>query len=254
MSEASSPEDDALARIRVVLSRTTHPGNIGAAARALKTMGLERLVLVAPRRFPDRQAEAMAAGAAELLDRVRVHGTLDEALAGTTLAIGLTARRRDLSPLAGDARSAAELAVAAARSGDEVAFVFGTEMAGLSNDDLIKCQRVAHIPAHPAFSSLNLAAAVQVVAYEVRMAAGGSASVANDRTPPATFEEVENLFAHLESSLLASGFLDPCSPRRLMERLRRLFGRARLESQEVNILRGMLSAWDSSGKRDPSNS
>ena len=171
MSGASDPEDAALARIRVVLSHTTHPGNIGAAARALKTMGLERLVLVAPRRFPDRQADAMAAGAAELLDRTRVCGTLDEALAGTTLAIALTARRRDLSPLAGDARSAAELAVAAARSGDEVAFVFGTEMAGLSNEDLIKCQRVAHIPANPAFSSLNLAAAVQVVAYELRMAA-----------------------------------------------------------------------------------
>jgi tRNA/rRNA methyltransferase len=250
MGEVSEPTVAALGRVRVVLSHTTHPGNIGAAARALKTMGMRRLVLVDPKRFPDAQADAMAVGADDVLAQARVCPTLDEALAGTTLAIALTARRRDLSPVAVDARAAAELAVAEARSGAEVAFVFGTEMAGLSNDDVLKCQRLAYIVADPAFSSLNLAAAVQVMAYEVRMAAGGPGAAVNDRTPPATFDEIEGLFAHLETSMVASGFLDPYNPRRLMERLRRLFGRARLESQEVNILRGMLSAWDAPARRD----
>jgi tRNA/rRNA methyltransferase len=236
--------DPALARVRVVLSHTTHPGNIGGAARALKTMGLARLVLVNPRHFPNAQAEAMAVGADDVLAAAHVCASLDEALAGTTLAIALTARRRDLSPLALDLREAASVAAVEAAGGGEVALVFGTEMSGLSNDEVIRCQRVAHIAANPAFSSLNLAAAVQVVAYETRVAVMGGAAPDPDRTQPATHEEVEGLFAHLEASVLRSGFLDAGNRRRLMERLRRLFGRARLESQEVNILRGMLSAWD----------
>ena len=245
MSDAEAPDGDAaLARVRIVLSHTTHPGNIGAAARALKTMGLARLVLVNPRHFPDPQAEAMAVGADDVLARARVCTNLDEALTGTTLAIAVTARRRDLSPLALDVRDAARFAAAEAGGGGEVAFVFGTEMSGLSNDEVIRCQRVAHIAASPAFRSLNLAASVQVVAYETRVAAVGGAVADAERTPPATHEEVEGFFTHLEASVIRSGFLDPDNRRRLMERLRRLFGRARLESQEVNILRGMLSAWD----------
>jgi tRNA/rRNA methyltransferase len=240
----------ALARVRIVLCQTTHPGNIGAAARALKTMGLSRLALVGPRRFPDPQASAMAVGADDVLDAARVCAGLDEALAGTTLAIALTARRRDLSPLALDLREAAGLAAAEAASGGEVALVFGTEMSGLSNDDVMRCQRVAHIATNPGFSSLNLAAAVQVVGYETRVALAGGAVPEPDRTPPATHEEIEALFAHLEASAVRSGFLDPQNPRRLMDRLRRLFGRARLESQEVNILRGMLSAWDHGPPRE----
>ncbi len=238
-----------LARVRVVLSRPTHPGNIGAAARAMKTMGLSRLVLIEPRRFPDPQATALAAGAADLLATTTVCDSLEQALAGSALAIGFTARRRDLGPAAHDARGAAAQAVAEAHTGAEVALVFGTEMAGLSNEELIRCQRIAHIPTDPTFSSLNLAAAVQIAAYELRLAAVGTIPVDDGRTPPATFEELEGLFDHLESSLVASGFLDPYNPRRLMERLRRLFGRARLESQEVNILRGMLAAWDAAGRR-----
>ena len=252
MSDAGPPDGDAaLARVRVVLSHTTHPGNIGAAARALKTMGLARLALVNPRHFPDPQAEAMAVGADDVLAAARVCASLEDALAGTTLAIALTARRRDLSPPALDLRDAARLAAAEAVAGGEVAFVFGTEMSGLSNDEVLRCQRVAQIAASPAFSSLNLAASVQVVAYEMRIATVGGAIADSERTPPATHEEVESLFAHLETSVIRSGFLDPANPRRLMERLRRLFGRARLESQEVNILRGMLSAWDQ-GPRDKS--
>ena len=242
-------EPASLARVRVVLVRTTHPGNIGGAARALKTMGLARLVLVAPRHFPDAQAEAMATGADDLLARAEVCATLDDALRGATLAIALTARRRELSPHAVDARAAAELAVAEAAAGREVAFVFGTEMSGLSNEEVLKCQCAAHIATNPGYSSLNLAAAVQVMAYEVRVAALGPAAVANDRFDPASFEEIEGFYAHLERNLVGSGFLDPTSPRRLMERLRRLFGRGRLEREEVNILRGILSSWDNEGGR-----
>ena len=240
----TSGAEAALARVRVVLSHTTHPGNIGAAARALKTMGFARLAVVNPRRFPDPQATAMAVGADDVLDAALVCASLDEALAGATLAIALTARRRDLSPLALDLRAAGALAATEAASGGEVAFVLGTEMSGLSNEEVLRCQRVAHIAANPAFSSLNLAAAVQLVAYETRVALLGGAVPEPERTPPATHAEIEGLFAHLEASVVQSGFLDPDNRRRLMERLRRLFGRARLESQEVNILRGMLAAWD----------
>jgi tRNA/rRNA methyltransferase len=240
----------ALARVRVVLVRTTHPGNIGASARALKTMGLARLVLVDPRRFPDPQAEAMATGADDLLAAAQVCATLDEALAGTTLAIALTARRRELSPLALDARDAAGLALADSARGGEVALVFGTEMSGLANDEVLKCQRVAHIATSPAYSSLNLAAAVQVMAYELHVAASGPAVPDNERFDAATFADIEGFYAHLERNVVASGFLDPTSPGRLMERLRRLFGRARLEREEVRLLRGILTAWDGEGDRE----
>lgn len=249
MSAGNSSGDGRLARVRVVLSRTTHPGNIGAAARALKTMGLARLALVDPRHFPDPQAEAMAVGADDVLAAARVCTSLDEALAGTTLAIALTARRRDLSPRVLDVRDAARQAVDEAASGGEVAYVFGTEMSGLSNEEVLRCQRVAHIATNPAFSSLNLAAAVQIVAYETRVAVRGGGAPDTGRTPPATNEELEGLYAHLETSMAKSGFLDPHNPRRLLERLRRLFGRAGLESQEVNILRGMLTAWDEGPQR-----
>ncbi|HEY9398228.1 MAG TPA: RNA methyltransferase [Burkholderiales bacterium] len=234
---------EALARVRVVLSHTTHPGNIGAAARAMKTMGLTRLYLINPKHFPDPQADAMASGAGDVLANAQVCASLDEALTGTQLAIAVTARRRDLSHIASDARDAAKLLVAEAAE-HETALVFGTEMSGLSNEEVLKCQRLAHIPAHPGYSSLNLAAAVQVLAYEVRMAALGAPTIDNARFEPAAFEDIERFYAHLQSSLTDSGFLDPANPKRLMERLRRLYGRARLEKEEVNILRGILTAWD----------
>lgn len=239
---------DPLERIRLVLVGTTHPGNIGAAARAMKTMGLARLVLVVPRAFPDPEAEARASGAADVLARARVCATLDQALAGTTLAIALSARRRGLSLPEMDVRAAAGLAVDEARKG-EVALVFGTESVGLSNDEALRCQRLAWIPTGAAYSSLNLAAAVQVVAYELRMAAAGAAPRPATAFDGASLEEIEGFFAHLERNLLESGFLDPAQPKRLMERLRRLFGRARLEREEVNILRGILTSWDGFGRR-----
>jgi tRNA/rRNA methyltransferase len=228
----------------MVLSHPSGPGNIGASARALKVMGLTRLVLVDPRQFPDPRATDMVVGASDILAAARICTSLDEALGGATLTIALTARQRDMAPPFIDVREAAQLAAAEAAAGGEVAFVFGSEASGLSNEEVIRCQRAAHIASNLAFSSLNLAAAVQVVAYEVRYALVGASAVPNLRTPAATHEETEGLYAHLEASLARSGFLDPANPRRLMQRLRRIFGRARLESQEVNVLRGMLAAWD----------
>ena len=231
-----------LSHIRVVLSHTSHPGNIGAAARAMKTMGIGSLYLVDPKKFPHPEAEAMAAGASDLLDKARVCATLAEALQGTVYALAVSARRRELAYVSADARSAAQVLVAAARDG-EVALVFGTEMSGLTNEEILQCRAAAHIPAAPAFSSLNLAAAVQVMAYEARVAALGAQGLpAAEAAPAARHEDVENFYVHLEQSLLDSGFLDPYNPKRLMPRLRRLFGRARLEQEEVNILRGMLNA------------
>jgi len=231
-----------LSAIRVVLSRPSHPGNIGAAARAMKNMGLSRLYLVRPKRFPDPEASAMAGGALDVLESARVCADLDEALAGTTLSVALSARPRELSHPPLDARGAARELVAAARR-DEVAIVFGNETVGLSNDEVMRCSRLARIPASEEYASLNLAQAVQVMAYEAHMATLAPAE-ASPGAEYAGHEELEKLYARLERSLRASGFLHPRDPRKLMERVRRLFARARLEKVEVNILRGMLSAWD----------
>ncbi len=234
---------DLLSHIRIVLSRTSHPGNIGAAARAMKTMGINTLYLVSPKRPPDAEAEAMASGAADVLHQAQVCATLAEALRGTVYALAVSARRRELAYTSSDARSAARVLLAAAQAG-EVAIVFGTEMSGLTNQEILQCSAVAHIPADADFSSLNLAAAVQVLAYEARVAALGEQLSAALDSALARHEDVENFYVHLERSLLACGFLDPANPRRLMPRLRRLFGRAGLEQEEVNILRGVLNAFD----------
>jgi tRNA/rRNA methyltransferase len=233
---------DLLSHIRVVLSHTSHPGNIGAAARAMKTMGIVSLYLVNPKKFPDAEAEAMSSGASDVLRHARVCASLAEALQGTVYALAVSARRRELAYASADARSAAQELVAAAQGG-EVAIVFGTEMSGLTNEEILQCRAMAHIPADPAYSSLNLAAAVQVMAYEARVAALGAQVLPPGEFEPARHEDVENFYAHLEQSLLASGFLDPANPRRLIPRLRRLFGRAELEQEEVNILRGMLNSF-----------
>ena len=233
----------ALARIRTVLVRTSHPGNIGATARALWTMGLDALVLVEPRRFPDPDATARATGAEEVLARARVLGSLAEALAGATWSVGLSARPR---AFAGRVLSMRDAALEALRRAEAapVALVFGTEMSGLTNEELAQCQCVATIPANPRYASLNLAAAVQVAAYELRMAAGAHAVWRAPRFPPATQDEIEALYGHAQRTLAALRFLDPAMPRRLMPRLRRLFARAELEREEINILRGILARVD----------
>jgi tRNA/rRNA methyltransferase len=234
-----------LDRIRIVLSRPSHPGNIGAAARAMKTMGLSRLYLVNPKLFPDPQAEAMATGAADLLTSARVVGSLAEALEGTISATALTGRKRELATQPLWARQAAADLVTATAEG-EVALVFGNETAGLSNEEVAMCRHWALIPTSPDYRSLNLAQAVQILAYELRLAAvdiGAPPSVP-ETGEPASHEEIEALVAHLEKAAVGSGFLDPAKPKRLMPRMRRLFSRARLEKEEVNILRGMLASFE----------
>jgi len=232
-----------LSDIRIVLSHTSHPGNIGAAARAMKTMGFRSLYLINPKKFPHAEADAMASGAGDVLQETRVCVTLDEALQGCVYALAVTARRRELAYAGSDSRSAVLELVSRARGGP-VAMVFGTEISGLSNEEILQCQAMAHIACDPDNSSLNLAAAVQVMAYEARMAAVGATIPPTPEAEPARHEDMENLYLHLEKSLLASGFLDPHNPRRLMPRLRRMFGRNCLEKEEVNILRGMLNAFD----------
>jgi tRNA/rRNA methyltransferase len=233
----------ALERIRIALCAPSHPGNIGAAARAMRAMGLERLTLVAPSRFPDPEASARAAGAAAILAAAEVVTTIDAALAGSVLAIGFSARPREFAGAVLPVREAAQEALRFAQTGD-VVLVFGTEVSGLSNTELHRCQIVSTIPTNPEFSSLNLAAAVQVAAYELYVAASGGAVWSAPAFEPATHEEIEQLFAHGERTLTALNFLYPRHPKRLLPRLRRLFARARLEKEEVNILRGILARID----------
>ncbi len=233
----------ALDAIRVVLVATSHAGNIGAAARAMLTMGVTRLVLVAPRAFPHADAVARASGATVVLDAARVVGTLDEAIAGCAFAVGLSARPREFAGRVLPVRAAAEAAIAHGVHGD-VALVFGTEMSGLSNDELARCHVVATIPANPDYGSLNLAAAVQVACYELRVALTGGSVWTAPRFAPATSDEIASLEAHAARTLTGMRFLNPRLPRRLMPRLRRLFARAGLEKEEVNILRGILARID----------
>ncbi len=231
---------DPLGNIRVVLSHTSHPGNIGAAARAMKTMGLDSLYLVNPKSFPDKEAERRATGAWSVLNSASVCGDLDEALSGTILAAAITARQRDLSHEVFDARQGALELLGHARQGP-VALVFGTEMSGLTTLEVSKCQIILHIPTNPEYSSLNLASAVQLLAYELRMALP-SIEPSPTVGVPAGFDETELLYRHLERVAITSGFLNPQEPKRLMQRIRRMFARTRLEREEVSILRGMLGA------------
>jgi tRNA/rRNA methyltransferase len=239
----ANPEVARLDRVRIVLVATSHPGNIGAAARAMHTMGLTRLVLVAPRRFPDPEAVALASGATSVLDAATVVPSLAEALAGCALTVGLSARPREFAGRVLPVRDAA-LAAAGVADPEPIAFVFGTEMSGLSNDELARCHLAATIPTNPGYASLNVAAAVQVVAYELRVAVGAGGIWTAPRFTAATFEEIEALFAHATRTLTAMRFLDPRHPKRLLPRLRRLFNRAGLEREEVNILRGILARAD----------
>jgi tRNA/rRNA methyltransferase len=233
----------ALDRIRVVLSRTSHPGNIGAAARAMKTMGLRQLWLVAPASFPDEVATARASGAADVLEAARVVDTLEEALADTVFAAALTARRRELSLPRMHAREGAKEIVARTIDGD-VAVVFGNETSGMSNDEVGLCSMPVTIPTDAGFSSLNLGAAVQLLAYELRMAAQDPLPLQDAQAEPATHAAFEGFMAHLEHAVTLSGFHDPANPKRLLPRMRRMFNRIRLEKEEVAILRGMLTTFE----------
>ncbi|MDH2915685.1 MAG: RNA methyltransferase [Gallionella sp.] len=225
--------------IRVVLSHTTHPGNIGAAARAMKTMGLRHLYLINPRHFPDPQASAMAAGADDVLQNAVICNSIDEALQGVAFTAAMTARLRDISIAVKTPREAMPQVLQEAAS-HPVALLFGTEMSGLTNEEMGKAQLGVNIPSNPEFSSLNIAASVQVVAYELSVAAE-SFKLETAEIQPATHERVEGLYAHLEKALFEIGFFTTQNPARLMQRLRRLYSRTRLEDEEINILRGMLT-------------
>mgnify|MGYP001615308142 FL=1 len=235
---------DALAHIRVVLNRPTHPGNIGAVARAMKTMCLGQLYLVAPRRFPAPEASALAAGAEDVLDRAHVCQTLEEAVRDCRLIIGTSARSRRIGwPTLDPSEGAKQLITAAAEG--SVALIFGQERTGLINEELDRCHAVIAIPANQAYSSINLAGSVQIMAYELMRAGVGATSVADEMlgsTQPATHEEMEHFYRHLEQTLMETGFLDPANPRLLMRRLRRLFNRAMPDQNEINILRGILAS------------
>ena len=240
------PPDELLGRIRIVLSHTSHPGNIGAAARAMKTMGVSRLTLVNPKKFPDAEAVARAVGADDVLHQATVCTSLDEALAGAVFAVALSARHRNLGPEPMQARAAAPEILSLAADGD-VALVFGNETAGLSNDEVQRCQRTVFIPANPQYTSLNLGSAVQLLCYELRLAAfDGIPPVITKAipfvSPPATNDDIERFYAHLEHVMVETEFLDPQQPKRLLPKLRRLFGRSELERDEINILRGILDA------------
>ena len=228
--------------MRVVLSHTTHPGNIGAAARAMKTMGLEALYLINPKHFPDKQAEAMATGADDVLRNAVVCNSIDEALHGTVFVAAMTARLRDISLEVLTPREAMpQLAQQAAQH--QVALLFGTEMSGLTNEEMGKSHLLVRIPANPEFSSLNLASAVQVVCYELCVALDYAGfNVRQDEVEPAKHEDVERLYVHLEQALKQIGFFKTKSANKLMLKLRRMYARARLEQEEVNILRGILTA------------
>ena len=234
------PDIDPLKRVRIVLCEPVHPGNIGAAARAMKTMGLSNLHLVNPARFPDPESEWRASRATDVLESAQVHETLDDALHGVAFAVACSARLRDISVPAVSARAAAARVIEVARSQD-AALVFGNETYGLTTARVNKCRLLASIPANPTYASLNLAAAVQVFAYEIRVAAEpGQPYAASSQL--ATHEKIEAFYEHLEDVMARIGFLDPAHPKKLMPRLRRLFGRAQLEEEEVNILRGILKA------------
>ncbi|QIB53037.1 tRNA (cytosine(32)/uridine(32)-2'-O)-methyltransferase TrmJ [Pseudomonas sp. OIL-1] len=240
-------------RVRVVLVNTSHPGNIGGAARAMKNMGLTRLVLVDPERYPDPNAQARASGADDVLAGAQVVATLEEAIADCTLVMGTSARDRRIPWPVVDPREAASKVLDQLEELDsaEIALVFGREDSGLTSEELQRCQFHVHIPSNPEFSSLNLGAAVQVLAYELRMAylqrQGQPTKMHKLETTnrqneiPATAEDLERYFTHLEQVLMEIGFLDPAKPRQLMPRLRRLYGRVQINQVEMNILRGILT-------------
>lgn len=238
--------------IRIILVGTTHPGNIGAAARAMKNMGLADLMLVNPLYFPHADATARASGAEDVLDSVRVVESLDSALRDCIYVAGASARSRTIGWPSMTPRECAAKLLEQSPNGT-AAVVFGPEKSGLTNEDIDRCHSLLTIPTEPGFSSLNLAMAVQVIAYELRVASmEAPESGYESETPPATCEELEHFYAHLETVLTGSGFLDPDNPRHLMRRLRRLFARAQPDQNEINIMRGMLAALDPKTRQDVS--
>jgi tRNA (cytidine32/uridine32-2'-O)-methyltransferase len=238
--------DPRFGQIRIVLVNTNHPGNIGGTARAMKNMGLSQLYLVAPQDYPSDRAYWRAAGAVDVLQQAVVVDTLDEAIAGCGLVVGTSARERRIPWPLVTPRECGERTWHEAAS-HPIAIVFGREDRGLTNEELHKCNYHVHIPANPEYSALNLATAVQVICYEIRMAfltakEGKLPSFDDWDQPPATHQAVEMYYTHLQQTLEQLGFLEPDNPRQTMTRLRRIYNRIRLDEMELSIMRGMLTS------------
>jgi len=235
-----------LSNIRIVLIQTSHPGNIGAAARAMKTMGLSDLCLVNPARFPDTQAEAMASGADDLLQKACVVESLSEAIADCQIIIGTSARsQRTLRWIISEPRSCGKTAFEHSAKG-KVAIVFGRERTGLTNEELELCHQLVHIPSNPDYSSLNVASAVQILSYECRVASLESNSMQAESSLDeeiVSAKDMEGYYAQLEKLMIETDFLNPDNPRYLMRRMRRMYGRIQVTKSELNLLRGSLSAF-----------
>lgn len=231
-----------LANIRIVLVETSHPGNIGAIARAMKNMGLSQLVLVNPKEFPSSVASARASSAADVLNSARVVSSLDDALEGTKVVFGASARLRKVAWPQVDVRETAAIAIENAAEA-EVALVFGREDSGLTNAEMDKCHYLAHIPSNPMYSSLNISQAVQVFSYECLMATNiKSVHAKKDRSKLANTEQMEGFYSHLLTTLQDIEFIDPDKNARFMRRMRRMFNRAELDVKEIDILRGIFTA------------
>jgi TrmH family RNA methyltransferase len=236
-----------LSNIRIVLIQTSHPGNIGAAARAMKTMGLSDLCLVKPSRFPDEQAEAMASGADDVLKNAHVVETLEEAVAECKVIIGTSARsQRTLRWVITEPRECGVITCENAVKG-KVAIVFGRERTGLTNEELALCHQLVHIPSNPEYSSLNVASAVQLISYECRVAYLDSVDEAKKTSTLdeeiVSAKDMEGFYSQLEKLMIDTDFLDPDNPRYLMRRIRRMYGRIQVTRSELNLLRGSLSAF-----------
>ncbi|MGD9152239.1 MAG: RNA methyltransferase [Gammaproteobacteria bacterium] len=224
--------------IRIVLVNPSHPGNIGAAARAMKNMGLHCLYLVQPEKFPHPEAIYRASRADDIVQNAKVVATLDDALIGCAHVYGTSARKREMSAPVIDVREMAEMI---AEKPVETAIVFGREKHGLYNEELQRCQYQVKIPTVDDYSSLNLGAAVQVVAYELYVAMQGDApEITRSTVELATADEMEGLYQHLEKVAVATGFLNPEKPKTMMPRFRQIFNRAHLDKEDVNLIRGML--------------
>ncbi len=246
----------ALAQIGIVLVETTHPGNIGACARAMKTMGLTDLRLVRPKIFPSAESTARAAGADNLLASARIYDSLSEAIADCAVVVGTTARARSIPWPVLEPRECAARLMPLAQT-QRIALVFGREHSGLNNDEVELCNLLVRIPANAQFSSLNIAAAVQILCYEFLLASrqiDGASTSRGSQHQPVAAEEMQRFFEHLERALIAVEFFDPEKPRRLMRRLHRLFNRAQLDRVEMSILRGILAAVEKATAKEQSGS
>jgi len=245
---SASPPKDTLANIRIVLVNTFHPGNIGSVARAMKTMGLSQLYLVEPETFPSPTADTMAVGASDILQQAQCVPTLSEAIADCQLVVGTSIRARNFDLPVYSVRDCTQQIVTESQSGT-VAIVFGRETMGLHDEEIQQCTWHAYIPSNPAFKSLNLAAAVQIVTYELLMAQGEGTVLSDKTTAFPSQDDMNRFYQHLEETLWDIGFIVRNHPGKAMQKIKRIFRRARPDRHELSILRGILSAAQDKAQR-----